>query len=110
MDIQLFVICFLTFGIHLIGALAYSARIAGVRTRRIAMSFALFNVLVLVSRLSNRFLGPFLAKRIENAPAAGTGFCPRRGWWWWRPPRSDPLRPGLAPGRRNSVAASFPIK
>lgn len=73
MDIQLLVICFLTFGIHLIGALAYSARIAGVRTRRIAMSFALFNVLVLVSRLSNSFLGPFLAKRIENALAAGTG-------------------------------------
>ena len=42
MEIQLFVICFLTFGIHLIGALAYSARIAGVRTRRIAISFALF--------------------------------------------------------------------
>lgn len=73
MDTQLFVICFLTFGIHLIGALAYSARIAGVRTRRIAMSFALFNVLVLVSRLSNSFLGPFLAKRIENSLATGTG-------------------------------------
>lgn len=73
MDNQLLVICILTFGIHLIGALAYSARIAGVRTRRIAMSFALFNVLVLVSRLSNGFLGPFLAKRIENALAAGSG-------------------------------------
>lgn len=73
MDTQLFVICFLMFGIHLIGALAYSARIAGVRTRRIAMSFALFNVLVLFSRLSNSFLGPFLAKRIENSLAAGDG-------------------------------------
>jgi hypothetical protein len=29
------------------------------------MSFALFNILVLVSRMSNSFLGPFLAKRIE---------------------------------------------
>ncbi len=29
------------------------------------MSFALFNILVLVSRLSNSALGPFLAKRIE---------------------------------------------
>src|SRR3546814_16468224 len=63
----------LTFSIHLIGALAYAARIAGVRTRRIAMSFALFNVLVLVSRLSNSFLGPFLAKRIETALADGIG-------------------------------------
>ena len=73
MDTQLFIICFLTFSIHLIGALAYSARIAGVRTRRIAMSFALFNVLVLVSRLSNSFLGPFLANRIEDALASGKG-------------------------------------
>ncbi len=62
MDQQLVIICALTFSIHLIGALAYSARIAGVRTGRIAVSFALFNILVLVSRLSNSFLGPFLAK------------------------------------------------
>src|SRR3546814_20742974 len=73
MDNQLALICLLTFSIHLIGALAYAARIAGVRTRRIAMSFALFNVLVLVSRLSNSFLGPFLAKRIATALAEGIG-------------------------------------
>jgi hypothetical protein len=73
MDLQLTIICALTFGIQLIGALAYSARIAGVRTGRIAMSFALFNVLVLLSRLSNGFLGPFLASRIEDALASGTG-------------------------------------
>jgi hypothetical protein len=65
LDIQLLVICLLTAGINLIGTLAYAARIAGVRTRRIAMSFALFNILVLISRMSNSFLGPFLAKRIE---------------------------------------------
>jgi hypothetical protein len=66
MDVQLIVLCALTFVIHLIGALAYAARIAGVRTRRIAVSFALFNILVLISRASNSFQGPFLAKRIEN--------------------------------------------
>ena len=73
MDWPLFNICLLTLIIHLIGALAYAARIAGVRTSKIALSFALFNVLVLVSRTSNSFLGPFLAKRIENAIANGTG-------------------------------------
>jgi len=73
MDAQLIIICLLTAGINLIGTLAYAARIAGVRTRRIAMSFALFNVLVLVSRTSNAFLGPFLAKRIENRLASGGG-------------------------------------
>ena len=67
MDLQLAGLCVLTFVIHLIGTLAYAVRIAGVRTRRIAVSFALFNVLVLVSRTSNSFHGPFLAKRIEAA-------------------------------------------
>jgi hypothetical protein len=73
MDTQLLVICLLTAGINLIGTLAYAARIAGVRTRRIAMSFALFNILVLVSRTSNGFLGPFLAKRIETRLTDGGG-------------------------------------
>ena len=59
--------------INLIGTLAYAARIAGVRTRKIAISFALFNVLVLLSRLSNSFLGPFLAKRIESRIGGGGG-------------------------------------
>jgi hypothetical protein len=65
-DKQLIFICFLTFVIHLIGTLAYSVRIAGVRTKRIAVSLALFSILVLVSRTSNSFLGPFLAKRVES--------------------------------------------
>ncbi|PLK26648.1 lipid II flippase Amj family protein [Novosphingobium sp. TH158] len=73
MDSKLLVICLLTAGINLIGALAYAARIAGVRTGRIAMSFALFNILVLVSRTANGFLGPFLAKRIEDRLADGGG-------------------------------------
>ena len=66
MDTQLFIIFFLTFVIHLIGTLAYSVRIAGIRTHRIAVSFALFNVLILASRTSNSFQGPFLAKRVEE--------------------------------------------
>jgi hypothetical protein len=66
MDVQLLVICLLTFVIHLIGTLAYAVRLTGVRTRRIAVSLALFNILVLVSRTSNSFQGPFLAKRVEE--------------------------------------------
>jgi hypothetical protein len=65
-DTQLLLICFLTFVIHLIGTLAYSVRIAGVRTKRIAVSLALFSILMLVSRTSNSFLQPFLAKRVET--------------------------------------------
>ena len=74
MDTQLLVICILTFVIHLIGTLAYAVRIAGVRTRRIAVSFALFNILVLVSRTSNSFQGPFLAKRIESNISHGISY------------------------------------
>lgn len=67
MDTQLLVIVALTFVIHLIGTLAYAFRIAGIRTGHIAIAFSLFNVLILVSRLSNSFQGPFLAKRVETA-------------------------------------------
>jgi hypothetical protein len=70
MDVQLIAICALTFVIHLIGTLAYAVRIAGVRTRKIAISFSLFNILMLVSRTSNTLQGPFLAKRIEANLAA----------------------------------------
>ncbi|MGB7409935.1 MAG: lipid II flippase Amj family protein [Sphingopyxis granuli] len=73
LDLPLIVILLLTGFINLIGALAYAARIAGVRTGRIAMSFALFNILLLFSRTSNSFLGPFLAKRIETRIHDGTG-------------------------------------
>lgn len=70
LDLQLFVIVALTFVIHLIGTLAYAFRIAGVRTGHIAIAFSLFNVLVLISRLSNSLQAPFMAKRVETAISA----------------------------------------
>ncbi len=66
MDMQLLAILVLTFVIHLIGTIAYGFRIAGVRSRQIAIAFSLFNVMVLASRISNSFQGPLLAKRVEN--------------------------------------------
>jgi hypothetical protein len=74
MDMQLAVLFALTFLINLIGSLAYSVRIAGVRTGRIALAFSLFNILVLVSRTANTFQAPLLAKRVEHElGAAQTG-------------------------------------
>jgi Amj-like protein len=73
MDRQLLTLFTLTFVINLVGTLAYSARIAGVRTGRVAVSLSLFNVLMLVSRTANGFLGPLLAKRMERAMAVGGG-------------------------------------
>jgi len=66
MDKQLVVIFALTFLIHLIATLAYSVRIAGARTGRIAVSLSLFNILVLISRTSNSFQEPLLTKRVEH--------------------------------------------
>src|SRR5688572_19289869 len=66
MDQQLLLILCLTFVIHLIGTLAYSVRIAGTRTGRIAVSLSLFNILVLVSRTSNAFQAPILTNRVES--------------------------------------------
>src|SRR5207247_2458095 len=62
----------LTFIIHLIGMLSYAVRIAGVRTGRIAVSLALFNILLLVSRTSNTFQGPLLAKHVEQSILRGS--------------------------------------
>jgi len=73
---QMIILCVLTFIIHLVGTLAYAVRIAGVRTRRLAVSFALFNVLVLASRTSNSFQGPFLAKRVEYSLAPTHALSP----------------------------------
>ena len=67
MDGQLALLFGLTFLINLVGSLAYSVRIAGVRTLRIAVSLSLFNILLLVSRTANSFQAPLLAKRVESS-------------------------------------------
>lgn len=66
MPAQIYIVLILTFVINLITTLSYSVRIVGVRTSRVAISFALFNILVLVSRTANGFQAPLLAKTVEN--------------------------------------------
>lgn len=63
----------LTFLINLITTLSYSVRIVGIRTGRIAVSFALFNILVLISRTANGFQAPLLASTIEKNINSGHG-------------------------------------
>lgn len=67
MDYQLISIIIFTFIIHFISSLSYSSKIVASRTKQIALSFAVFNALILISRLSNSFQSPFLAKRVENS-------------------------------------------
>lgn len=66
MSIQILLVIILTFLINLITTLSYSVRIVGIRTGRIAISFALFNILVLISRTANGFQAPLLASSIEK--------------------------------------------
>lgn len=66
MTTQVVIVLILTFVINLITTLSYSVRIVGIRTGRIAISFALFNILVLVSRTANGFQAPLLAKTVET--------------------------------------------
>jgi hypothetical protein len=70
---QIALVLALTFLINLITTLSYSVRIVGIRTGRIAVSFALFNILVLISRTANGFQAPLLASTIEKNINAGLG-------------------------------------
>jgi hypothetical protein len=56
--------------ISFIGTLAYAIRLVGVRTGRVAVSFALFNVLMLVSRTASTFQVPLLTKFVEKNSGA----------------------------------------
>jgi hypothetical protein len=56
----------MNFIIALIGTLAYSVRIVGVRTGKIAVSFALFNALTLISSTANLFQAPIMTKYVET--------------------------------------------
>lgn len=71
MSAQVIIVFALTFVIYVVGTLAYSVRIVGVKTGRIAIAFAIFNVFALLSRTANTFQGPILAKTIETGIAAG---------------------------------------
>lgn len=82
MDAGLLLLCALTFVIHLVGTLAYAVRIAGARTRRIALSLSLFNILILLSRTSNSFQAPMLAKRVEEGLATGPGAAAASDFRW----------------------------
>jgi hypothetical protein len=71
MTVQVYIVLFLTFIIYIIGTLAYSVRVVGIKTGRIAVAFAVFNIFALVSRTANTLQAPLLAKTIENSINTG---------------------------------------
>ncbi len=66
MSMQVAIVALMTFVIHLTATLSLGVRIVGLRTTRWAVSFALFNVMVLGSRLANTLQAPLLAKTVET--------------------------------------------
>lgn len=72
MPIQIIIVLALTFVIYLISTLSYSVRIVGVKTGRIAISFAAFNIFALISRTANTLQAPLLAKTIERSMQEGS--------------------------------------
>lgn len=71
MSTQILIVFILNFIISLIGTLAYAMRLVGVRTGKIAITFSLFNILMLISRLAVTFQVPILTKYVERNPDAG---------------------------------------
>ncbi len=69
MTTNLWLVLFFNCIISLIGTLAYSVRLVGVRTGKIAVSFAMFNMFSLVSRVAGTFQSPLLAKYVEQSDA-----------------------------------------
>jgi hypothetical protein len=59
------IICLLTFTLNIIGVLAYSTRITGLRTKLYGASYSVYNILSLVSRMATVLQAPILAKTIE---------------------------------------------
>jgi hypothetical protein len=68
MTTQIVIVLLLNFIITLIGTLAYAVRLVGVKTGRVAISFALFNILALASRTANTLQVPLLTKYVEKNP------------------------------------------
>ena len=71
MSAQVIIVLILTVIISIISTLAYSVRIVAVRTGRIAVSFAVFNIFALISRTANSIQAPLLAKTIETTIKTG---------------------------------------
>jgi len=64
---RLLIVAVLTAVIHFINTLTYSVRLSGVRTRRLATAFSLFNVIFLLASTANTIQGPLLSSIVERA-------------------------------------------
>ena len=75
---HLVVVIGLTVLIHLINTLIYSVRLAGVRTRRLATAYSLFNLIFLIASSANTVQAPLLSSLVEKAINRGLAALPPR--------------------------------
>jgi Alternate to MurJ len=66
MDVSIWIVTLMTFVIHYIGTLAMAVRIVGIQTKLWSMSYAIFNIISIFSRMSNTLQAPLLAKIVET--------------------------------------------
>ena len=64
-------VALLTALIHLIGTLVYVARFSGVKTKRLATAFSLYQVISLVAMTANMVQAPLLSLTVEQAISTG---------------------------------------
>jgi hypothetical protein len=73
MDInRVMLICLLTGVIHMVETLSYSARLAGIRARRLYLAGALFSLLVLLARTANLIQAPLLGSLVDTVINTGS--------------------------------------
>jgi len=64
---RIIVVAIFTGTIHMVDTLSYSVRLAGIKTKRLAMAISLFNIIVLISRTANMIQAPLLGSIVDNA-------------------------------------------
>jgi len=69
---RLIIVSVFTATIHMIDTLSYSVRLAGIKTKRLAMALSLFNIIVLISRTANMIQAPLLGSMVDNAIKEGS--------------------------------------
>lgn len=69
---RLIIVIMFTATIHMVDTLSYSVRLAGIRTKRLAMAISLFNIIVLISRTANMIQAPLLGSIVDKAINQGS--------------------------------------
>jgi hypothetical protein len=69
---RLVVVIIFTAAIHMIDTLSYAVRLAGIKTKRLAMALSLFNIIVLIARTANMIQAPLLGSMVDRAINEGT--------------------------------------